>query len=932
MRSGEAGSRQTRGETAGEDNAPSFDPHADRRAPEPPPASGLHAQEIKASGLHAQENKASGLHAQENKASGLHAQESKASGLHAQESKASGLHAQENKASGLHAQGRNPSGLHAQEIKASGLHAQEIKAPGLHAQGTEARAPAEPLTPGGPALDPGVCRDPDDRRAGAAPDDKARSDPPAPADFGRAEWEGAALRLALETATTPIYVCDRDYIIRFANDAYAGIESRDASDIIGRPVAETIGHDLFRLRKPNIDRALAGDAVSFRAWIWSRTERRGDQYEVSYHPVRDAAGRVTAVLARAEPIRPSEAPQASEQAYRKIFRLSQDGLLRLTPVRRPDGRPINYLIMEANPAIARAAARELRELEGALLFDVLARLLPGDLPARFAEVLATGAPQQFEYHHHLDAERGWWRISMFRSAEEELTVLFSNISATVDRRRELQVLTHRLGEDKRRLERLYRTAPALLVSLSDAGVVEEASEAFLDRLDRPRDEVIGRSFGELVAPEALDSLNEEIWPRLFRTRSVANEPCRLCVGPELSVVDVELSAQLLEDDSGMRKVTMMLTDVTRRNRALYESRRAERDYRLLVDRLPDLISRAHPDTTLFFANRHYIDFFGPDEEALMGRRFMELVPAKFREPLMAQLAAMTREHPVSMQEQVNHDHAGRARNILWISMLIHDLSGRPREILSIGRDVTPLREANNRLLDHASRLEAANESLKQFAFVASHDLQEPLRKIRLYADVMQTALGAEDEAELQSALEVIVRAARNGSRLISDLLSYTQATNRPLERTQLRVETVVAQVLDDLKEEIQAAGTAVEVETDPVPISADPVSLREIVYNLITNALKYRAADRTPHLRVRFQACADDEAHCLTVEDNGIGFDPEGAETMFQPFKRLHGRAVADGSGIGLAICEAAANRHGWTVTARGWPGTGARFEIRMPR
>jgi len=909
VRSGEAGSRQARGETVEVDNAPSVDPGLDRHAPESPPAPGLHAQETKASGLHAQESKAPGSHAQESKASGSHAQESKASGSHAQESKASGSHAQESKA----------SGLHAQETKAPGLHAQEKHPAGL-------QSPDRQVTDGNPRGEP------EGGRSEGNPDDPAGSSPPAQAGFGRSEWEWAALHLGLETATTPIYVCDRHYVIRFANAAYAGIESRDASEIVGRPVAEAIGHDLFRLRKPNIDRALAGEVVTFRAWIWSRAERRGDQYEVSYYPVRDASGQVTGVLARAEPIRPSDAPPASEQAYRKIFRLSQDGLLRLTPVRRPDGRPINYLIMEANPAIARAAARELRELEGALLFDVLARLLPGDLPARFAEVLATGAPQQFEYHHHLDAERGWWRVSVFRSAEEELTVLFSNISATVDRRRELQVLTHRLGEDKRRFERLYRTAPALLVSLSDAGVVEEASEAFLDRLERSRGEVIGRSFAELVAAEALDTLNEEIWPRLFRTRSVDNEPCRLCVGTDLAVVDVELSAQLLEDDSGARKVSMVLTDVTRRNRALYESRRAERDYRLLVDRLPDLISRAHPDTTLFFANRHYIDFFGPDEEALMGRPFMELVPSKFREPLMAQLAAMTREQPVSMQEQINHDHAGNARNILWISMLIHDLSGQPREILSIGRDVTPLREANNRLLDHATRLEAANESLKQFAFVASHDLQEPLRKIRLYADVMQTALGDEDETELQAALEVIVRAARNGSRLISDLLSYTQATNRPLERTQLQVETVVAQVLDELKEEIQAAGTTVEVDTDPVPISADPVSLREIVYNLITNALKYRAPDRAAHLRVRFHACADDAAHCLTVEDNGIGFDPEGAETMFQPFKRLHGRAVADGSGIGLAICEAAANRHGWTVTARGWPGTGARFEIRMPR
>lgn len=758
------------------------------------------------------------------------------------------------------------------------------------------------------------------------------------ADDGEAAWDRQALRQCVARARLPIYVCDRSYVIRIANQAYADIEGLQVDEVIGQPLAEVIGTGLFEIRKEWLDQALCGQDCEIRTWVRPRHEPSGRQYDVQYLSLKNDAGDVAGVVVLATPVGAAEVePGAGAlRSYRQVFRQAEDGLLRLEALRAPDGQVVSFRILEANPSIARVAGRQQDELEGELLSDALAELEPSDLQDRLEDAIRAGAPQQFDIHHRLGGREGWLRAGVYSGDGNELTVLFSDISEAVDHKRQLQTMVERLSSETRRFQRLYQKTPALLLSLSEAGIIEDASDLLFERMGVARGSLIGRPFSQFLAPDALERLSEDSWPRLFRDGAIDAEPCCLILPDSGERFEVELSAFLAEEGlrSGVRQVMIVLADVTQRNRALYNSKRSERDYRILVDRLPDLISRARPDATLFFVNRHYIDFFGPDEAGLLGRKFTELVPETGQQALQGQLAAMTREAPASILEQVNYDRYGAARNILWFSLLIHDVHGQPQEILSIGRDVTALREANNRLLDHAARLESANESLQQFAFVASHDLQEPLRKIRLYADVLRSVVAPEDGGEADEALQVITRAARNGSRLISDLLTYTRSVSRDLEVRGIQVGDVVGRVLEELGEEIGHARVAVTCELLPDPVLADPVSLREVLYNLVSNAIKYRAPDRAPTMTIRFAAAAagDPRGFTLSVADNGIGFEQGYAELIFQPFKRLHSRGAVEGTGIGLAICEMVARRNGWTIRASGRPGEGARFDLILPK
>jgi light-regulated signal transduction histidine kinase (bacteriophytochrome) len=173
-------------------------------------------------------------------------------------------------------------------------------------------------------------------------------------------------------------------------------------------------------------------------------------------------------------------------------------------------------------------------------------------------------------------------------------------------------------------------------------------------------------------------------------------------------------------------------------------------------------------------------------------------------------------------------------------------------------------------------------------------------------------------------------AAARMRALISDLLTYSQVTVRSQPFVATDLAGTAREVVADLEMVIADAAGRVEIGELPV-IDADPIQMRQLLQNLVANALKYRHADRAPVVRI--SSSSPDAAHCaIAVEDNGIGFNPEYTERIFKMFERLHGRARYDGSGIGLAICRRIAERHGGTITATSSPGEGATFTVTLPR
>ncbi|CAN5741554.1 hypothetical protein BH23ACT4_BH23ACT4_04930 [soil metagenome] len=230
----------------------------------------------------------------------------------------------------------------------------------------------------------------------------------------------------------------------------------------------------------------------------------------------------------------------------------------------------------------------------------------------------------------------------------------------------------------------------------------------------------------------------------------------------------------------------------------------------------------------------------------------------------------------------------------------------------------------------AERLRRSNRELQEFAFVASHDLQEPLRKIRAFGDRLTARLGEGLDEKSADYLERMVQAAERMQTLISDLLAFSRLTSKAQPFQLVDLNQVVGVVIDDLDVVLAETGGRVEVGELP-QIAAESFQMRQMFQNLIGNAVKYRHPDRLPTVTVSADPAGLNGSVQIRVEDNGIGFDPDQSERIFQLFQRLHGRGEYAGTGMGLAISRRIAERHGGRLVAHGDPGKGSTFLLTLP-
>jgi len=254
---------------------------------------------------------------------------------------------------------------------------------------------------------------------------------------------------------------------------------------------------------------------------------------------------------------------------------------------------------------------------------------------------------------------------------------------------------------------------------------------------------------------------------------------------------------------------------------------------------------------------------------------------------------------------------------------------------TVARDVTERLQAEREAQRLLADLERSNQELQEFAFVASHDLQEPLRKILAFADRLKVKHGDELGPQAQDYIERMAAAAGRMRGLIQDLLAYSRISSRERHPEPVSIEALVAELVEqDLEPTISAKGAQVEVDA-PHTVLADRGQLHHALLNLLSNALKFTDPQRLPHVRVSTSLAATTGESpgwvVVSVADNGIGFDTAHAARIFQPFQRLHGRGQYEGSGIGLAIVKKIVERHGGRIDVHSSPGQGSVFTLNLP-
>ncbi|MEM5776266.1 MAG: ATP-binding protein, partial [Anaerolineaceae bacterium] len=231
------------------------------------------------------------------------------------------------------------------------------------------------------------------------------------------------------------------------------------------------------------------------------------------------------------------------------------------------------------------------------------------------------------------------------------------------------------------------------------------------------------------------------------------------------------------------------------------------------------------------------------------------------------------------------------------------------------------------------KIRRSNQDLEQFAFIASHDLQEPLRKIVMFGNSLRNQIHGKVDDTAENHLARMQNAAERMQTMINGLLELSRINSRGGNFSQINLNRVVGDAVSDLEARIRIAGAQVIIGDLP-SVEADEMQMRLLFQNLIGNAVKFRKPDAQPVVTVSAKAdhhSGRPQQIEIKVEDNGIGFQQEHTERIFQPFQRLHGRSAYEGSGLGLAICRKIVERHHGTITAHSLPGRGSTFVISLP-
>jgi PAS domain S-box-containing protein len=271
---------------------------------------------------------------------------------------------------------------------------------------------------------------------------------------------------------------------------------------------------------------------------------------------------------------------------------------------------------------------------------------------------------------------------------------------------------------------------------------------------------------------------------------------------------------------------------------------------------------------------------------------------------------------------------GKEKWLIDSRVIMPNLEEGSNKSLGILQDITDLKQAEESLKQRVEELARSNAELEQFAYVSSHDLQEPLRKIQAFGDLLKTRYNNVLDERGQDYIQRMQDAAGRMQTLINDLLTYSRVTTKSKPYSTVNLGDVLREVISNLEAHIQQTGGSVEIGDMPT-IDAEQMQMYQLLQNLISNGLKFHRPDEPPVVKVHGEI---HEGICsIFVEDNGIGFDEQYLDRIFVIFQRLHGRFEYEGTGVGLAICRKIVERHGGSITAKSKPGKGSTFIVTLP-
>lgn len=548
-----------------------------------------------------------------------------------------------------------------------------------------------------------------------------------------------------------------------------------------------------------------------------------------------------------------------------------------------------------------------------------------EIKEKFRARLGTNSPEQYDVRLQRRDGSIIWASAAANNVLDENGNITGRMALFMDITKRKRA-EEALRKSEERFAKAFQASPdAMIISRMSDGLIMEVNEGLRNLFGYEPAEVLGRIATELNILVDPPDIQKDAIRRLQENGSLRDFEIRIRhKSGAVRLVSV-LSERI--EINGEECLLNILRDITERKQAEQALRESESRFHSLADSMPQLVWTALPDGTVDYYNQRYQEY---QEIKQVEGTAWEWAPVLHPDDLQPTVNAWRWSVETGEIYQIEHRARMADGSYRWhlsrgVPML--DETGRIIRWFGTATDIHDLKMAEEQLKIYAERLERSNRELEQFAFMASHDLQEPLRKIEVFGDLLlerSTSLSGRE----RNYLDRMRNAAERMRDMVEGLLQLSRVTTQGKPFVRVDLTQVTSEVLNDLEGQIRRVGGKVNFTALPA-IEGDPLQLRRLLQNLIGNALKYHRPDMPPDVKVYAKELSGKVQ--IYVEDKGIGFDQADAERIFKPFQRLVGRSQYEGSGIGLAICRRIIERHGGEIGARSKPGHGATFIVTLP-
>ena len=480
---------------------------------------------------------------------------------------------------------------------------------------------------------------------------------------------------------------------------------------------------------------------------------------------------------------------------------------------------------------------------------------------------------------------------------------------------------------------------AYIVDSSDDAIIGEDLNGTIMSWNRGAEKIYGYSASEMVGKSILNlapaSDHKKISELIKRVKSgkkvVRYEAQRIKKdGTKIDILVTLSPIKNVEGEiTGISAIVRDITEGKKAEKALLES---EEKLNTTIESSPDSITVTDLNLNIILCNQATVDMYGASsKDEIIGLNAFELVDPKDR-PVLAESTKRILSENRSLNLELNlftrNDNRFFPAEVS--GNVIKDAEGNFVGFVAITKDITERKNAEKERETLIGELKRSNQELQQFAYIASHDLQEPLRTISSFTQLLARRYRDQLDEDADEFIEFIVDGTRRMQGMIRDLLKYSRVQTRGEEFKQVNVQHALEQALFNLKVTIEESNA--EITHDELPeVTADEKQLVQLFQNLISNAIKFKKRDKPSKIRISSRLDEENMEHVFGVSDNGIGMEPQYAGRIFELFQRLHTRDEYKGTGIGLAVAKKIVERHGGRIWVKSEFGKGSTFYFTIP-